>query len=163
MNNHSSKTKTIITLSLLIIMIFICFSWINYSNSLSIVNERVNQEQYNNVNTTEPKELIEIDKRTPILDYLNNIHDEIIIHHQITSRDIITWENYEVINIKYIKQITDDYYTYEAELKINSSNIEIPSKIAVKNNGTYMIIKLSANFIKKNNDFIVKSIEFKEI
>lgn len=162
MNNYSSKYKTIINLSLLLVMILICFSWINYSNSLSILNKKTNQEEYSFI-ITEPKELIEIDKINPILNYLNNIHDEIIIHPQITSTDIITWKNYEIINIKYIKQITDSYYTYEAELKINSSNIEIPSKIAVKNNGTYMIIKLSANFIKKDNDFIVKSIEFKEI
>lgn len=160
MNNR--KYKTIITLSLLLVMIFIGISWINYSNSLSILNKKTNQEQYNDI-ITEPKELMELDKITPILDYLNNIHDEIIIHHQITSRDIITWENYEIINIKYIKQITDNYYTYEAELKINSSNIEIPSEIEVKNNGTYMIIKLSANFIIKDNSVVVKSIEFKEI
>ena len=120
MNNR--KYKTIITLSLLLVMIFIGFSWINYSNSLSNLNQKTNQEQYNDI-ITEPKELIELDKVTPILDYLNNIHDEIIIHHQITSRDIITWGNYEIINIKYIKQITDDYYTFEAELKINSFNL----------------------------------------
>ena len=73
---------------------------------------------------------------------------------------IKSWQNFEIINTKYLKKITDTYYSYSFDLKIPNKNAQLPTKENQElSTEEYTVITLIANISIKNNENIVKSID----
>ena len=71
-----------------------------------------------------------------------------------------TWNNYEVINTNYIKEITDTYYSYSFDLKIPNKKAQLPTNENKElSTDEYTVISLIANISIKNNENQVKSID----
>lgn len=108
----------------------------------------------------EPTTIKEIDKKNLINDYLNKIYDETIEDDVITHDIIKTWENYEIIGIKYNRKISENYYSYIVDIKIFNFKAKLPtSKNSELTNDKYIVVTLNANisYSPENNTYSVKS------
>lgn len=107
----------------------------------------------------ETEELKKIDKKELLNNYLIDILEE-IKKDPILTRDIInSWSTYEILNIKYNRQIANDYYSYLVDIKINNLDAILPTN---KNNelstNEYVVISLNVN-IEKNQETLEYSIK----
>ena len=110
----------------------------------------------------EPQEVLKIDKYNIAQKYIDSIIDQIIVDNIITYEMVTTWTTYSITNMKYQKEIMDDYYLYEVEIKLTGTNISIPSeKIIVEKTNEYTIIKVNMNLYYSpiRNGYLIKSIE----
>ena len=107
-----------------------------------------------------PSILDNIDEKTIINNYFKSIVDEISTDKNITPSMVKTWNNYEVINTNYIKEITDTYYSYSFDLKIPNKKAQLPTNENKElSTDEYTVISLIANISIKNNENQVKSID----
>lgn len=109
----------------------------------------------------EPLELQTLDKKSVIKKHLDDIYDEITIDPTISNEMIKTWNKYEVIDVRYIKEVKEYYYSYDVDLKIAGVNISFPTaKNEILSTDEYTVITLNMTIIKsgKQNGYVVKSI-----
>ncbi len=107
-----------------------------------------------------PSILNDLNEKEIINNYLYSINDEIITDQTISKDMIKTWNNYEIINTNYLKKITDTYYSYSFDLKINNLNATLPTPKNEKlSTNEYLVITLIANISIKNGENKVKSID----
>lgn len=77
----------------------------------------------------EPDTLKEYNKSTIIISYLDSILDR-ITNDKLISYDMInTWGGYEVLNVVYNKTITNNYFEYQVDIKINNKEASLPTNI----------------------------------
>ena len=110
----------------------------------------------------EPQELTKVDKKTLLLNYINDLLDEKITDEVLTYEILHSWESYEILDINYDREITTNYYAYLVNIKINNTNALIPtSKNKELSNDKYLVISLNINILKDEttNEYIVKSID----
>ena len=75
----------------------------------------------------EPKELNEVDKKVLVDNYITELLDEIKTDEVLTFETLRSWESYEVLNIKYEREIADNYHSYIVDLKINNNDAILPT------------------------------------
>ena len=110
----------------------------------------------------EPDTIKELDKKTPIMSYLNNIRDRIITDKTITLDQINTWNSYSVENIKYSRQIADNYYEYVVDIKINNKNAKLPiDKREDLSTDEYVVITILVDMVYDNNAISVKNLDLR--
>ena len=108
----------------------------------------------------EPQELVQVNKIEIINKYLLDIIDEIKKDKILTSKMILDWKAYEVMNVYYNKKIATNYYSYTADIKIsniNNSYHNLENKDL--NTDKYLVITLNFNLLKDpiTNEYYVKS------
>jgi len=107
----------------------------------------------------EPSNMIDVDKKTVINNILNDIVDNKIKLDVLSKEMILTWDNYEITNIEYIRQITDDYYCYKVDIEIFNLDANVP--VTPEYNEDYITLSLYFNisYNEKNSTYNVKTIE----
>jgi hypothetical protein len=111
---------------------------------------------------TEPEALTKEDKKSIVKKYLDSLLDRIYDDSLITYEMIKTWGNYEVLNINYERKITDNYYAYSIDIKINNLDAIVPTnKNEALSTEEYIVISLNANitYLESKNGYIVKKID----
>ena len=118
-----------------------------------------NEEVYK-VEIKEPSILSEVDKDKLIKDYLTLIENNIEKNEYLTSYMIETWQDYEILESVFLRKITDTYYVYQTNIKINNINAILPTKKNEKLSiNEYYIISLFVNILIKDDTCMVKTIE----
>ena len=172
----NKKYDIIIYLSLFIALICLGLSALDYSHSskteniindpiaeeepIPIKGEEVTKQEESNYES-EPYYLLELDKKSTIKKYLDQILDQAVKNDVIPYKMIKTWGNYEVINTTYVKEIVNGYYEYIVDIKIEKIDAVLPcpknEKLSTEN---YNVITLTINILRsgEHNGYIVKSI-----
>ena len=91
------------------------------TSALNSINSNDNEEVIKN--EKEPSNVKEVDKKTLINNYLNAIKSQIVINNDIDYKMINSWGNYSIDNIIYIREVTDDYYQYNIQIKTTTKEI----------------------------------------
>lgn len=110
----------------------------------------------------EPKHLLKVDKYSVAQKYLDSIVDQIITDNTITYDMVTTWSTYSIKNMTYKKEIMENYYRYEVEIKITGTNIIVPNeKVIVEKTEEYTVIKVLMNmfYSEGRNGYLIKSID----
>ncbi len=161
-----NKKYDIIIYSCLILALLIIFvssnSYLNSSNSLIEEQTPVIEESPIIVEKEEPQNLIAIDKNFIIRKYLISLLDQINTNDIITYDTIRSWGKYEVGEIKYIREIAENYHSYSVNIKISNQKAILPTiKNKELSTDTYNVITLNINiaFDLKNNNHMIKNIE----
>ena len=154
------KYDFIIYTCLLLAIILIGYSANYYIGEESYsLKELLFKEEKEVIVPKETEELKKIDKKELLNNYLIDILEE-IKKDPILTRDIInSWSTYEILNIKYNRQIANDYHSYLVDIKINNLDAILPTN---KNNelstNEYVVISLNMN-IEKNQETLEYSIK----
>ena len=110
----------------------------------------------------EPKELNEVDKKVLVDNYITELLDEIKTDEVLTFETLRSWESYEVLNIKYEREIADNYHSYIVDLKINNNDAILPTyKNDKLSTEEYNVITIRFNVLKDSNstEYSIKSAE----
>lgn len=110
----------------------------------------------------EPKELTEVDKKVLVDNYITELLDEIKTDEVLTFETLRSWESYEVLNIKYEREIADNYHSYIVDLKINNNDAILPTyKNDKLSTEEYNVITIRFNVLKDSNstEYSIKSAE----
>ena len=110
----------------------------------------------------EPDIIKNADKNSIVTKYLDSILDQIVTSELISYDMISSWENYEVINTTYEREIVESYYSYLVDIKINNLNAILPTgKNKELSTEDYLVISLRFNiaYNASKNGFIVKSVD----
>ena len=108
----------------------------------------------------EPSNLKDLDKKAAITKYLNNIKDRITEDSLITLDQINTWNSYSIENVQYIRQIANNYYEYQVDIKIANAQAQLPAgtmKEPTNDNG--IMISLLIDMVYENNTLNVKNLD----
>lgn len=167
----SKKYDIIIYSCLAGALVFICVGyWDNLKDlkenglSFSVKETTPNEESTNETKQydLEPKDLINADKNSIIKKYLDSLLDRITVDALISYDMIKTWEDYEVLNIEYEREIAEEYYAYLVDIKISNKDAILPTNKNEKlSNDEYNVITLNVNIAYSHvkNGFIVKKID----
>ena len=174
MKKRSKRYDIIIYISLILAFICVMISIMD-NNSESFSKETTPTEteepiqkptsdatNLDELNTIEPVELQNTDKKSIIKKYLDEIMDRVIKDDVIPYNMIKTWKTYDILNISYERQIIEYYYSYKVDLKLTGNNIIIPAgKNEELSTQDYTVITLRFNILKsgKQNGYVVKAIE----
>ncbi len=132
------------------------------------VKSAVKEMQNTNLNEPEqvlfeekPSSLDNIDEKSLINKYLNNVRDDIIKDQIITYEMIKTWNSFDIIETQYIREITDTYFTYSFIIKIpNNKNSLLPiNKEDAISDEQNIYISLKANIVINDKESYVKNLE----
>lgn len=110
----------------------------------------------------EPEHLLKVDKYSVAQKYLDSIIDQIITDDIITYDMVTTWSTYSITNMKYQKEILENYYQYEVEVKLTGENILVPNdNIIIKKTPEYTSIKILMNmyYSEGRNGYLIKSVD----
>lgn len=155
------KYDFIIYTCLILALILIGYSSKEYlANQSYSIKEIFTQEDIVTIIDEEPQELVQVNKIEIINKYLLDIIDEIKKDKILTSKMILDWKAYEVMNVYYNKKIATNYYSYTADIKIsniNNSYHNLENKDL--NTDKYLVITLNFNLLKDpiTNEYYVKS------
>lgn len=155
------KYDFIIYTCLILALILIGYSSKEYlANQSYSIKEIFTQEDIVTIIDEEPQELVRVNKIEIINKYLLDIIDEIKKDKILTSKMILDWKAYEVMNVYYNKKIAINYYSYTADIKIsniNNSYHNLENKDL--NTDKYLVITLNFNLLKDpiTNEYYVKS------
>ncbi len=125
-------------------------------------NENNPEEESQKVEEVEPDSLEDYDKKLIVDSYFSDILDEIIKDDTISYEMLRSWNNYEILEFRYIREIATDYYQYEVDIKINEKNAILP-KETNKNlsNDEYNVITLNIFILEnaQNDSFRIRKID----
>lgn len=120
-----------------------------------------NEEPIVEVASPQPEITYNINEKDLITNYLESILDNIKQDEIVTNDMIRTWGSYEIIETKYLKQITDTYYSYVFKIKINNPAAQLPtSQIDEMSTSEYVCLTLIANLVITPNECYVKGLSF---
>lgn len=153
-----------IVIYLCLFVAFVCAigSCIEPSSAVSEAPSKEIEKEHVVEEIEEPKHLLKVDKYSVAQKYIDSIVDQIITDNTITYDMVTTWSTYSIKNMKYKKEIMENYYQYEVEIKISGTNIMIPDeKILVEKTEEYTIIKVLMNmyYSEGRNGYLIKSID----
>ena len=110
----------------------------------------------------EPEILKNYDKNKIVNTYFNSILDRITTDSLISYDMLKSWELYEIVECNYIKEIADNYYQYDVNIKINNTEASLPRGVTeVLNNNEYNVISLNIYILKdtQSNSFQIRKVE----
>lgn len=150
----------IIYTSLIIALICIGFSAVDYSHSSEESTIKETKKDKEVIENDKPNELDQLDPNPIIKTYLNKILDQIIKDEVISYQMIKTWGEYDIINSIYKKEVLANFYEYETNILIPNKDALLPKKINEElSTDEYNVVTLTINIIKNKDDtFSVKSI-----
>ena len=156
------KYDLVIYTSLFLALLLVGYSSLTYvdKESFSIKETFNNQEVISP--DLEPNELKEVDKIKLIEEYLLDIIDESKKDQMLTSKMILDWKAYEVMNVYYDRCISDNYYAYTTDIRISDSKSLLPVlKNKELSTDKYVVISLNFNISvdKNTNEYTIKSID----
>ena len=94
--------------------------------------------------------------------YIELLLDKIETDEVLTYDIVHSWNSYEIIDIKYKRQITNNYYVYQTNIKINNVKALIPTtKNKELSTNKYIVITLNVNILNdlNTNKYIVKGLD----
>lgn len=156
------KYDLIIYLCLFCALVLVGYSSLTYFNNESYSIKELLNNQETPQQDMEPQHLKEIDKVNLIEQYLLDIIDESKYDQLLTSKMILEWKSYEVMNIYYERCISDNYYAYTANIRISNKDATLPTLENTKlSTDKYIVISLNfnINFNKKSNEYSIKSVD----
>ena len=168
---HKRRENIIIYGSLLLAIILVIYVaktyYDNRDNTEEVfreLNEVFNKEE---VKSKEPeKEEIEpdkirfIDKRPIINKYFEEILNRKRNDNLLTYEKVYSWNDFEIKDIKYYKMITDTYYAYKVNIKVNNKEADVSGLIDKKlSTDEYYIVSIKIYFVYDNEELIIKNIE----
>ena len=168
-----NKYDFIIYSSLMVAIIFIIIAIKSYYDNLdenetffSSFKSAV-QEMNEDPNTTpeekkeeEPEDMKPVDKKEIINKELSLILEEKSLTDYLTKEMLESWGEYEIINIKFIRTITENYYCYQVDIKVPSKKAIFPTNSnRKKSTEEYQVLSTYFNISSSNNTYKVKSID----
>ncbi len=133
----------------------------SFSNDIKEAIKEINtdEEEIEPIKEPEPSNMIDVDKKSVINNILNDIVDNKIKLDLLSKEMILTWDNYEITNIEFIRQITDNYYCYKVDIEIFNLEANVP--VTPEYNENYITLSLYFNisYNEKNSTYNVKTIE----
>ena len=63
-----------------------------------------------------------------LTDYINDLLDQIKTDNVLTYETLRSWNEYEITNIKYDKEVFNNYHSYIVEFEIKNQNALLPTK-----------------------------------
>ena len=163
MKKISKKIKYDFTiyLCLILALVLIGYSSYSYLGNLSYSFKDIfTKKEVLTIIEEEPQELTKINKTEIINKYLLDILDEIKEDKNITSKMILSWKTYEVMNTYYNRKISTNYYSYTTNIKISNINCKYQNlENKELSTNKYTVITLNFNILKdtKTNEYYVKS------
>ncbi len=108
----------------------------------------------------EPEELASVDKAAIIIERINAVRDRSAEDDLLNYSMIRSWGEYEIIDIQYQRQVTDNYYMYLVYLKIPNKEAVLPTEINnTLSTEEYNIITLKVYIVKNNDAYSFKHFE----
>ncbi len=164
MKKISRKFKYDFTIytSLLLALVLIGYSGYSYLDNQSYSLKEILFPKEETIVVEEPKELVEVNKKDIINKYLLDIIDEIKQDQMVTKEMLNTWSSYEILDIKYEREVSKNYHLYLVNIKINNVNALVPkSKNNQLSTKEYIVISLKFNILKDEltNEYSVKTID----
>lgn len=157
------KYDIIIYVSLFIAFICAISSVVSPSQAVSETPTEVKKEEVKKPEVPEPTELTYVDKYGVAKKYLDSIIDQIHTDKLITYEMMSTWTSYSIENMTYKKEIMNNYYRYEVELKVNGHDLLLPGNESIISHKTdeYAVIKIYMNmyYSEVKNGYLIKSID----
>ena len=147
---------------LLLALILIGYSSYSYLDTHSYSIKDILPKKETITIEEEPKELKKINKKELLNNYIIQLLDKIETDQVLTYDIIHSWNSYEILDIKYKRQITNNYYTYQTNIKINNVKALIPTtKNKELSTSVYIVITLKVNILHDlNNDkYMVKGLD----
>lgn len=168
---HKTRENIIIYGSLLLAIILVIYVgkiyYDNRDNSEEVfkeLNEVFNKDEYSS--QTKQKEEIEpdnirfIDKKPIINKYFDDILNRKIKDNLLTYDKVFSWGSFEIEDIKFYKKITDTYYSYKVNIKINDKNANVTDLVDEKlSTVDYYIVSVKFYFVYDNEELIIKNVE----
>ena len=99
----------------------------------------------------------EFEKNVDLDEILNRkIRDNILTYDKVFS-----WGEFEITDIKFYKKITDTYYSYIVNIKVNNREADV-SGLSDKNLSTseYYIVSVKFYFVYDNDSISIKNVEY---
>ena len=169
---HKTRENVIIYGSLLLAIILVIYVaktyYDNRDNSEEVFKE-LNQvfikekqpEEPKKEATVEPDKIRFIDKRPIITEYLDEILNRKISDNILTYDKVFSWGEFEITDIKFYKKITDTYYSYIVNIKVNNREADV-SGLSDKNLSTseYYIVSVKFYFVYDNDSISIKNVEY---
>ena len=143
-------------------LVLIGLSTKEYLNNTSYSVKEILFPKEEVVLVTEPEDFKQIDKKQLLTDYINDLLDQIKTDEVLTYETLRSWNEYEITNIKYDKEVFNNYHSYIVEFEIKNQNALLPTKKnKEKSKSGYTIITLRMNILtdKTSSETYVKSID----
>lgn len=113
----------------------------------------------NDTGKPEPEELINFDKKSLVQKYVDSIIDQILEDEVITYAMVNSWGDYEIVNVEYDHEVTDNYYAYKADIKISNKKGLIPGdlneELSTEENPV-LKVNVYIEYSSRHNGYIVK-------
>jgi len=110
----------------------------------------------------EPENIKNYDKTSLLQHYFETILDRIIKDNYITYEILNSWQNYEIINFTFKKEIAPNYYFYKVNIKINNKNAILPKeKNEELSKEEYNMLTLNVYILynQEKNEYNIKKID----
>ncbi len=122
-------------------------------------NKSKDEEKKNKKIEKEPSSIKDVDKASVINKYLDDILNRRINDDVLTYDSLVTWGDYEIIDIVFIKSITDSYYAYDVNIKIpNKDAIVVGKKDDKLYDGDYIVVEIEFDLLISEDEVIVKNV-----
>lgn len=160
--NRKFKYDFIIYSCLLASLILIGSTSYSYLSNSSYSMKDIIFEKNEEDIVEEPKELKKINKKELLNNYLIDLLDEIKTDEVLTYNILHSWKSYEILDIIYEREITNDYHTYQVNIKINNTNALLPTtKNKELSTNDYIVLTLNMNILidSNSNNHIVKGLD----
>ncbi len=109
---------------------------------------------------SEPDNMKAYDKVSLLENYFNNILDRKNKDNYLTYDIINSWQNYEILDCTFNKEIATNYYSYKVNIKINNKNAILPTeKNEQLSTEEYSIITLNTYILYNNDEYFIKKID----
>lgn len=174
MKRKINKYDIVIYSCLILAIICLLLGGKDYLNSLeneSTVQEEVKsaiksingaEEGISTENSTgnpEPEELVNFDKKSLVQKYVDSIIDQILEDKVITYAMVNSWGEYEIVNVEYDHEVTENYYAYKADIKIANKKGLIPGKLNEElstEENPVLRVNVYIEYSTRQNGYIVK-------
>lgn len=168
---HKNRENIVIYGSLLLAIILVIYVAIVYydnrDNSEEVFSEL--NEVFNKVEVEKQKDIKEeiepdnirfVDKRPIINNYFNEILNRKRKDELLTYEKVFSWGEFEISDIKYNKAITDTYYSYNVNIKINNKEALVDGLLNKKlSTEEYYIVSLKFYLVYDEEQLIIKNVE----
>ena len=143
-------------------LVLIGLSAKEYLNTTSYSIKEILFSKEEIVIVTEPQDFKQLNKKQLLINYINDLLDQIKTDNVLTYETLRSWNKYEITNIKYDKEIFNNYHSYIVEFEIKNENAILPTKKnKEKSNEKKSVIELRMNVLKdqETNEYFVKNVD----
>ena len=107
----------------------------------------------------EPETVKKMDKLTVINNYFNEIIIRKTEDDVITYKTLSSWGNYEILDIKYLKQIADNYYAYDVNVKIPNKEAIISGRLNQElSTDEYIVVTIEFDILNEKGNLVIKNV-----